>query len=100
MLDPLLGDEEWILIRRASEGYIDEDPEPFRNPKDEKYTFRFICEGGFVECRERYMEIALKINKQVELSKNLAQLELFWNDAKISNAFHNNHPDLPIIANN
>ena len=74
-MDPLLGDEEWIMLRKVTTGFVKDDPEPFRNPKDPKYTFQFICEGGFIECRERYMEVALKINKQVELSKNLTQLE-------------------------
>ena len=44
LLDPALGDKEWYKIRKISAGQIEEDPEPFKNTSDPKYTFQFICE--------------------------------------------------------
>jgi hypothetical protein len=39
LLDEALGDMEWYKIRKASEGFIIGDEEPFKNVNDPKYTF-------------------------------------------------------------
>lgn len=44
LLEPALGDKEWYKIRKISTGVIENDPEPFKNIHDPKYTLQFICE--------------------------------------------------------
>jgi hypothetical protein len=40
-------------------GWIQNDPEPFKNINNPKYTFKYICESGVIQLKDKYVEIAL-----------------------------------------
>ena len=95
-----MGDREWYKIRRISEGFIEGDEEPFRNIQDPKYTFQYICEAGFYQLKEKYVEIALLASKEIELQKAVSVLELFWKEARLNVEAYKNQQDSYILKGN
>lgn len=81
-------------------GWIENDPEPFKNVKNPKYTFKYICESGVTQLKDKYIEIALQATKEIELIKLVDQLELFWKEAKICSAPYKNQLDAYILKGN
>lgn len=83
LLDPALQQKQWDQIREMAFSIIENDPSPFENIRNEKYTFKYIKECGIQAISDQLVDLALQGRKEIEFIKIIEQIELFWRDSKI-----------------